>query len=80
MFDEFAKAFGGVRAVFADIYAAREVNTFGVSSEKLAKAAGGVYLPTMEEIASYLKRGMKAGDMLIVMGAGDIVKLDQMIL
>lgn len=80
LFDEFAKAFGGVRAVFADIYAAREVNTFGVSSKELAKAAGGVYLPTMEEIAAYLRREMSAGDMLIVMGAGDVIKLDQMLL
>lgn len=80
LFDEFAAAFGGVNAIFADIYAAREDNTFGVSSEKLAKSAGGIYLPSLDEIAAYLRRELKAGDMLIVMGAGDIIKLDGLIL
>ncbi len=80
LFDGFAAAFEGVHAVFADIYAAREVNTFGVSSEKLAKAAGGIYLPSDEEIAKYLRSELRSGDMLIVMGAGDIIKLDDMIL
>ena len=77
LFDEFASAFNGTEPIFADIYAAREVNTFGVSSEALAKAAGGIYLPSLDEIAAYLRRELKAGDMLIVMGAGDIIKLDE---
>lgn len=80
LFDEFAGAFSGVNAIFADIYAAREVNTFGVSSEKLASAAGGIYLPSLAEIAAYLRRELRAGDMLIVMGAGDIIKLDELLL
>ncbi len=80
LFDEFAEAFVGVNAIFADIYAAREENIYGVSSEKLAKAAGGVYLPTLNDIAEYLRHELKAGDMLIVMGAGDIIKLDELIL
>lgn len=80
LFDEFAASFAGVNAVFADIYAARETNIYGVSSEKLAKAAGGLYLPTLDAIASYLKSELRAGDLLIVMGAGDIIKLDELIL
>ncbi len=80
LFDGFTSAFEGVHAIFADIYAAREVNTFGVSSEKLAKAAGGIYLPSDEEIAKYLRSELRSGDMLIVMGAGDIIRLDDMIL
>ncbi|MCI8386946.1 MAG: UDP-N-acetylmuramate--L-alanine ligase [Clostridiales bacterium] len=80
LFDEFAGSFYGVNAIFADIYAAREVNTFGVSSEQLAKAADGVYLPSLDEIAEYLRKTLTDGDMLIVMGAGDIIKLDEILL
>ena len=80
LFDEFAGSFGGVNAIFADIYAARETNTFGVSSEKLAKAAGGIYLPSLDGIADYLRRTLTDGDMLIVMGAGDIIRLDDLLL
>ena len=80
LFDEFAGSFGGVNAIFADIYAARETNTFGVSSEKLANSAGGIYLPGLDEIAAYLRRTLTDGDMLIVMGAGDIIRLDDLLL
>lgn len=80
LFDEFATAFEGTHPIFADIYAAREVNTFGVSSEKLANAAGGKYFSTLGDIAEYLRHEMKEGDLLIVMGAGDIIKLDELIL
>lgn len=80
LFDDFAKSFGGVNAIFADIYAAREANRSGVSSERLAKAAGGIYIPSFSEIAGYVMRTLTDGDMLIVMGAGDIIKLDDILL
>ncbi len=80
LFNEFASSFGGVHTVFADIYAAREVNTFGVTSEQLAEKAGGIYIPTLEKIAEYLKTELRDGDMLIVMGAGDIIRLDDLLL
>ncbi len=80
LFDEFAAAFKGVHPIFSDIYAAREINTFGVSSEKLSKAAGGKYIASLEEISEYLHSELKDGDVLIVMGAGDIIRLDDMIL
>lgn len=80
LYDEFAGAFGGVNAVFAPIYAARETNVYGVSSEKLARDAGGVYISSFEDIAAYLRKNMRDGDMLIVMGAGDIIKLDGLLL
>ena len=42
LFDEFAASFAGAdRVIFTDIYAAREVNTYGVSSAQLAEAAKG---------------------------------------
>ncbi len=81
LFEEFAGSFDGVKLILADIYAAREVNVFGVSSEVLAKRIdGAIYLPSMAEIAAYLKRELRDGDMLIVMGAGDVIKLDELLL
>ena len=80
LYDEFAKSFVGVNAVFAPIYAARETNEWGVTSEKLAEDAGGLYFPTLGEIAGYLRKELRDGDMLIVMGAGDVIKLDDILL
>ncbi len=80
LYDEFAASFDGTELILTDIYAAREVNTWGVSSEALAKKAGGLYLPSLEAIAAYLRKTLEAGDMLIVMGAGDVIKLDDLLL
>ena len=81
LFDGFAEAFEGVRLVLADIYPAREENVWGVSSEQLAaRIDGAVYLPSNAEIAAYLRRELRVGDMLIVMGAGDIIRLDELLL
>ncbi len=81
LFDEFAASFDGIQLILADIYAARETNVSGVSSEALAeKIDGAVYLPSNEAIAEYLRRELRDGDMLIVMGAGDIIKLDDLLL
>ena len=80
LYSDFAGAFEGVNVVLAPIYAARETNEYGVSSEKLALDAGGMYLSSFEKIAAYLKKSLRDGDMLIVMGAGDIIKLDGLLL
>ena len=86
LFEEFASALGeftksGGKLILADIYAARETNINGVSSEKLAAViSGSIYLPSFEAIAEHLKNELKDGDALIVMGAGDIIKLDQLLL
>ncbi len=76
LFEEFTRSFDGVKAIFADIYAAREVNTTGISSQMLAdKIPGAVYIESFEKIAAYLEENIKDGDTVIVMGAGDIIKL-----
>ncbi len=80
LFDEFAASFDGVKTIFADIYAARETNTSGVSSKMLSdKVDGSVYLDSFEKIADYLRQNVKEGDAVIVMGAGDIIKLDSLL-
>ncbi len=86
LFDEFVDAFNGcakngAHIVFADIYAAREENIYGISSEMLKeRVEGSVYLPSFEAIAEYLRCELREGDMLIVMGAGDIINLDKLLL
>lgn len=59
-----------VRVILADIYAARETDDLGVSSEKLAKECGALWLPDFESISRYLKENAKAGDLILTMGAG----------
>jgi UDP-N-acetylmuramate--alanine ligase len=65
------------RIYFADIYAAREQNTFGVSSADLAQRIGdrAEYCGSFSRVAEALKRDAQEGDLIIVMGAGDIYKV-----
>ena len=63
--------------VLADIYAARETDTLGISSADLAREAEKFgtdthYFPSFEEIEAFLKENCRPGDLLITMGAGDI--------
>ena len=69
----------------ADIFAARETDTLGVSSRDIAsriQAAGGNvhYFPTFDEIETFLLENCSTGDLLITMGAGDIVKVGERLL
>lgn len=62
------------------IYAAREENTFGVSSEQLAEALSKKGVPakvflTKEAVALEVKENTKAGDVVLVMGAGDVTQV-----
>lgn len=78
LLEDFSRAFESAdRVIFADIYAARETNTYGVSSEKLAQLVGerAEYSDSFEKIAASLKERVRAGDAVIVMGAGDIYKI-----
>ena len=75
LYDEFAKSFVGVNAVFAQtLRPARETDEWGVTSEKLRGGRRGLYLPTLGEIAGYLRKELRDGDVLIVMGAGDVIQ------
>ncbi len=78
LFDEFVRAFDFADCVyFADIYAAREQNIFGVSAERLAEKIGpkAEYCGSFTRIAEALMRDVQEGDLVIVMGAGDIYKV-----
>lgn len=71
--------------VLADIYAARETNTLGISSKDLQKEIvklGGdcSYFPSFDEIENFLLQNCIPGDLLITMGAGDVVKIGEKLL
>lgn len=79
LFDEFAHSFDNADVtVFADIYSAREVNTFGISSADLAQAVeGGLYFDSNEKIVEYIRENAGENDIILVMGAGDINKISE---
>lgn len=83
---EFGKALKEVDAVvLADIYAAREKDTLGVSSldvkKEIEKYGTEVhYYPSFSEIENFLLESCSPGDLLITMGAGDVVKIGEHLL
>lgn len=84
--DEFAEVLSSVDVVvLADIYAAREKNTYGISSEDLLNKLKDFgtecyYFPTFEEIENFLEKKCMNGDLLITMGAGDVVNIGENLL
>lgn len=77
-FEGFAAALRLSDRVFvADIYPARETDTLGQSGERLAAAVGekASYVGGIPAIAAALKRELAPGDLLLVMGAGDIDRI-----
>ena len=83
---EFAEALSlADEIVLADIYAAREINTIGITSltlkEEIEKSGKTCYyFPTFDEIENFLLKNSVNGDLLITMGAGDIVKVGESLL
>jgi len=61
--------------VLAEIYAARERNTIGISSAQLAEQIpGAVYCETLPDVTAYLRENVREGDIVVTMGAGDIFR------
>ena len=86
LMDDFAEALSAAdHVVLADIYAARETDTLGISSSMLAEKIAGLgtdawYFPSFSEIEEFLLEKCGSGDLLITMGAGDIVKVGENLL
>ena len=83
---EFAQALKlADHVVLADIYAARETDNLGISSQNLQARIQELgtpceYFPTFDEIENFLLNNCEAGDLLITMGAGDVVKIGEQLL
>lgn len=84
--EDFAEALSHAdEVILADIYAARETDTLGISSRDIAvrmeKLGAKVhYFPTFDEIETFILEKCSSGDLLITMGAGDIVKVGERLL
>lgn len=86
LMDDFAAALAlADHVVLADIYAARETDTLGISSEDLRQKIEELgtqawYFPTFDEIETFLLEHCLPGDLLITMGAGDVVTIGEHLL
>ena len=82
-FHEFAEVLSHTdHLVLADIFAARETDTLGISSKDLAAEVARLgtdahYFGRFEEIEMFLKEHCASGDLLITMGAGDVVNIGE---
>ena len=82
LFDDFVRELKKPDVVvLAEIYAARERNTVGISSADLAKKVpGSVFCETLPEVTEFLRRVVQPGDIVLTMGAGDIFRAGEALL
>ncbi len=71
--------------ILAKIYPARETDDLGISSDTLRKEIEALgktcfYFPSFEEIEKFIMKNCQSGDLLITMGAGDVVKIGENLL
>lgn len=84
--NEFAQALSAAdEVILADIYAARETDNLGVNSGDIAEKIQELgttahYIPSFDEIETFILKNCVNGDLLITMGAGDIVKVGEKLL
>lgn len=70
--------------IIADIYAARETNSFGAKEDDLVqllkeKQKDAVHISDYEEIKTYLEKRVLKNDLIITMGAGNITRLAEIL-
>ena len=86
LFDEFTTCFKDCdELILMDIYAAREKDTGLVSSDELgdairAKGFNCINLHSHEDVTNYLKDKIKKDDLVLTVGAGDVVKVGELLL
>lgn len=69
------------QVVLAEIYAARERNTIGISSADLAQQIpGSVFCETLPEVTAWLRDNVRPGDIVLTVGAGDIFRAGESLL
>jgi len=73
------------KVILTDIYAAREKNTIGISSRDLLKkleenGTEAYYFSYFDDIENFILQNCSDNDMVITMGAGDVVKIGETIL
>ena len=79
LFDDFVEQLKRPDLTYlAEIYAARETNTLGISSEDLAKQIpNSLFFPSFEELEKALAWTIMPGDLVLTVGAGDVYKIGE---
>lgn len=86
LMDDFAKALLNFdNIIILDIYAAREKNTYGITSKDLADkicslGKKALYIPDFNECVKYLKQNISENDIIITQGAGTVTEIGPMLL
>lgn len=86
LFDEFTTCFSSAdELILMDIYAAREKDTGLVSSDELGDSIrktglSCINLHSHDEVADYLASKVKPKDLILTVGAGDVVKVGEILL
>ena len=86
LLDDFAKALLNFdNIIILDIYAAREKNTYNISSKDLADKIISLgkeakYIPDFYECVSYIKENVKENDIIMTLGAGTVTQIGPMLL
>ena len=85
LLDDFANALLSFdNIIVTDIYAARETNTYNISSKDLVDAIvklgkDAKYISSLDDCATYLKKNVKEGDIVLTLGAGTVTNIGSMI-
>ncbi len=80
---EFAESLSAADVVvLTHVYAAREADIYGVGSEDILallqeKGVESYYFPTFPEVEAFLQKNCMNHDLLITMGAGDVVNIGE---
>ena len=82
LFDEFTQVLAVPHVtLLAEIFAAREDNTLGISSKDLAaEIPGSEYYPTLKALTARLRELAQPGDLILTVGAGDIYTVGEALL
>lgn len=87
LYSEFLTAFEAADTlILLDIYAARETNTFGVTSEGLCTDLNATtpdkarYCPTPDDAVAAIFALARPGDSVVIMGAGDVIRVTERLL
>ena len=86
LLDDFAEVLTNFdNVIITDIYAAREINTYNISSEDLVNkihtlGKSAIYLSSFEDIAKFIRERACPNDIILTIGAGTITELGKKIL
>ena len=86
LLDDFAHALLNFdNIIVLDIYAAREKNTYNISSKDLVDKIHSLgkdakYIPDFDECVKYLKNNVKENDIILTLGAGTVTEIGPMLL